>query len=53
MEPLTAAIIGSTVLGGGLGVMGAQASAKSQSDLADKNIALQREFATHGLRWKV
>lgn len=44
---------GSTLLGGLLGRSDAKDAREQTNALADKNIAMQREFAQHGIRWRV
>lgn len=51
LGPLIAA--GSSLLGGWLGMQGAKDANAKNAEIAAQNIALQREFATHGIRWKV
>lgn len=41
------------IIGGILGMIGAGNANSSAEKIAAQNIALQREFATHGIRWKV
>lgn len=56
MDPVTAAAIvgGVSAIGGGiLGKKAADRANRANADMAAQNIALQREFAQNGLRWKV
>lgn len=41
------------IIGGIASVVGSSINTKSASDIADKNIAMQEDFAKHGLSWKV
>lgn len=41
------------IIGGIIGAIGAGNANSSAEKIAAQNIALQREFATHGIRWKV
>lgn len=44
---------GSSLLGGLLGKNSADATRQAQVDMANQNIALQREFAQNGIQWRV
>lgn len=44
---------GASLIGGFLGREGAREANAANLAMAERNIALQREFATHGVRWKV
>lgn len=47
------AMIGGSIGGGLSGMIGANEASKKQAEINAMNIALQREFAQHGIRWKV
>lgn len=53
MDPVTAVAAGSAVLGAAGSYFGGQDQARAQKKLAKDNIALQKEFAKNGIRWKV
>lgn len=55
LGPLLAAGIsaGSNLIGGLIGQQGAKEANAASLAMAERNIQLQREFATHGIRWKV
>lgn len=44
---------GTSILGGLLGKSSADATREAQQAMADKNIAMQREFAQNGIQWRV
>lgn len=44
---------GASLLGGILGWKSNRDANKANAAIADKNMAMQKEFATHGVRWKV
>ena len=50
MDPFS--FIGSA-LGGALGFLGSSNQNKTQMEIAQQNMALQREFAQNGVQWKV
>jgi len=47
------AIIGGSIGGGMSGMISANEAQEAQKEVNNQNIALQREFAQHGIRWKV
>lgn len=51
--PLAAAVLGGAGLSAAANIFGGRSAQRSQERLAGQNIALQREFAQHGIRWKV
>lgn len=56
MDPFitgSAIMAGSNLLGGFLGERGADSRNEASLGVARENMAMQREFAQHGIRWKV